>query len=90
MNGTTGAYRLTQADRLIGPFDGVRQKPMQNAMGVTPIYDDCVKEAELCGACHTINLPNVDADKNQPLEGYTEADQAVFNQAARNGSATLQ
>ncbi|SIT13121.1 Cytochrome P460 [Roseivivax lentus] len=89
MNGTTGVFRTTEADRLIGPFDDVRQKPMQNAMGITPMGDDYIKDSELCGACHTINLPNVDADTSEPLEGYTEADQAVFNQAARNGADFL-
>lgn len=89
MNGTTGVFRLTEADRLIGPFEGVRQKPMENAMGITPVADAYIKDSELCGACHTINLPNVDAPKDEPLEGYTEADQRVFNRAARNGAAFL-
>ncbi len=89
MNGTTGVFRLTGADRLIGPYDNVRQKPMENAMGIAPVRDGYIKDSELCGACHTINLPNVDADKDEPLEGYTAADQAVFNQAARNGSEYL-
>ncbi|WP_372833451.1 hypothetical protein [Puniceibacterium confluentis] len=89
MNGTTGVFRLNAADRLIGPFQDVRQKPMQNAMGLTPEHDDYIKDSELCGACHTINLPNVDASPDKPLPGYTEADQAVFNQASANGSAFL-
>ncbi|MFC6585296.1 hypothetical protein [Sulfitobacter aestuariivivens] len=89
MNGTTGVFRLSDADKLIGPYDDVRQKPMQNAMGITPEGDDYIKDSQLCGACHTINLPNVDADKTEPLEGYTAADQEVFNQAGRNGAAFL-
>ncbi|SNS41796.1 hypothetical protein [Antarctobacter heliothermus] len=89
MNGTTGVFRLNDADQLIGPFDDVREKPMQNAMGITPVKDDYIKDSELCGACHTINLPNVDAPKDKPLEGYTEADQKVFNEAAKNGAAFL-
>lgn len=89
MNGTTGVFRMTDAATLIGPYDDVRQKPMENAMGITPRHDAYIKDSELCGACHTINLPNVDADKTQPLQGYTEADQAVFNQASRNGAALL-
>ena len=89
MNGTTGVFRLTDADKLIGPFDDVRQKPMENAMGITPVHDAYIQDSELCGACHTINLPNVDARLDEPLEGYTEADQEVFNDAARNGAAWL-
>ncbi|MGY9047916.1 hypothetical protein P775_11445 [Puniceibacterium antarcticum] len=89
MNGTTGVFRLNNSDQLIGPFKDVRQKPMQNAMGITPMHDAYIKDSELCGACHTINLPNVDANQNTPLPGYTGADQAVFNQASVNGSNLL-
>lgn len=89
MNGTTGVFRLTDADELIGPFDDVRQRPMENAMGITPVGDDYIQSSQLCGACHTINLPNVDADPDVPLHGFTEAEQEVFNQAARNGADFL-
>lgn len=89
MNGTTGVFRLTEADRLIGPYSDVRTRPMQNAMGITPVQDDYIKDSELCGACHTINLPNVDAPRDVPLEGYSAADQEVFNQAAANAAAFL-
>lgn len=89
MNGTTGVFRLNEADELIGPYADVRVRPMQNAMGITPVQNDYIKDAELCGACHTINLPNVDAPLDEPLDGYSEADQAVFNQAGLNGAAFL-
>lgn len=89
MNGTTGVFRLNPADELNGPYEDVRVRPMQNAMGITPVHDAYITDSELCGACHTINLPNVDADPDAPLPGYTEADQAVFNAAARNGAAFL-
>jgi len=89
MNGTTGVFRMNQSDQLIGPFDDVRRKPMENAMGIRPVFDAYVKDSQLCGACHTINLPNVDADPNKPLPGYNKADQKVFNKAAANGAAFL-
>jgi len=89
MNGTTGVFRMSAADRLNGPYEDVRQKPMQNAMGIKPVHDPYIADSELCGACHTINLPNVDADPAVPLPGYTVADQAAFNQAAKNGAAFL-
>jgi cytochrome c553 len=89
MNGTTGVFRLNPADELNGPYRDVRVRPMQNAMGITPVHDAYIADSELCGACHTINLPNVDADPDGPLEGYTPADQAVFNASAQNGAAFL-
>ncbi|MFZ5962049.1 hypothetical protein ACOXXX_03780 [Thalassococcus sp. BH17M4-6] len=89
MNGTTGVFRLNKSDELQGPFSDVAVKPMQNAMGITPVQSDYIKDSQLCGACHTINLPNVDAPTDTPLEPYTEADQKVFNDAAANGAAFL-
>jgi mono/diheme cytochrome c family protein len=90
MNGTTGVFRLNAADTLIGPYSDVRERPMQNAMGITPVGDDYIKNSELCGACHTINLPNVDAPTDRPLPGYTVAEQAILNQAAENAVTFLQ
>lgn len=89
MNGTTGVFRLNDADKMQGPYADVRVRPMQNAMGITPVQSEYIKDSQLCGACHTINLPNVDASLSEPLEPYTEADQQVFNDAARNGAAFL-
>ena len=89
MNGTTGVFRYNEADELIGPYMDPKPRPMENAMGISPVGDTYIKDSEMCGACHTINLPNVDADLNKPLPGYTAAEQAVFNQAARNGANYL-
>ncbi|KHQ52870.1 hypothetical protein [Mameliella alba] len=89
MNGTTGVFRMTPADKLIGPFADVRQKPMENAMGITPVHDNYIKDSEMCGACHTINLPNVDAPTDAPLPGFTAAEQAVLNKAAQNAVSFL-
>lgn len=89
LNGTTGVFRYTPPDELIGPFADIHPKPMQNAMGIRPTFDGYVKDSELCGACHTINLPNVDAPTDRPLPGLTAAEQAVLNQAARNGADYL-
>ncbi|MDN3722340.1 hypothetical protein QW131_31815 [Roseibium salinum] len=82
-------FRLNEADKLVGPYKDVRKVPMQNSMGITPVHDDYIKDSEMCGTCHTINLPNVDANLKVPLEGYTAADQEVFNQAASNAAAYL-
>ncbi|WP_198671109.1 hypothetical protein [Oceanibium sediminis] len=84
MNSTTGVFRLNKANELMGPYSDVRQKPMQNAMGITPVHNDYIKDSEMCGTCHTINLPNVDAATDIPLPGFTDGEQAILNQAAAN------
>ncbi|SNT73834.1 hypothetical protein SAMN05444959_10614 [Paracoccus seriniphilus] len=89
MNGTTGVFRMTSADELIGPYADIRERPMQNAMGIKPVHDEYIKDSEMCGACHTINLPNVDAATDKPLPGFTAAEQKILNDAARNAVAFL-
>jgi cytochrome c553 len=89
MNATTGVFPYSPADQLNGPFDDVKTKPMENALGITPKYNPYIKDSQLCGSCHVINLPNVDADPDKPLQGLTAEEQAILNQAARNGAAFL-
>lgn len=89
LNGTTGVFRYNPADELIGPYADIHPMPMRNAMGITPKFDAYVKDSELCGACHTINLPNVDAPTDKPLPGFTAEEQAILNQAAKNGAEYL-
>ncbi|MEM9524087.1 MAG: hypothetical protein AAF982_08855, partial [Pseudomonadota bacterium] len=90
MNGTTGVFRMNPADALIGPFADVREMPMRNAMGITPVHNDYIGDSEMCGACHTINLPNVDAATDKPLPGFTEEEQKILNQAALNAVEFLE
>lgn len=89
MNGTTGVFRYTPPDELIGPFPDVAQRPMEHAMGIRPVHDDYIKDSEMCGACHTINLGNVGWPTDKPLPGFDAKEQAVLNQAAANGAAYL-
>jgi hypothetical protein len=32
---------------------------MKNALDITPVHQPFIKDSQLCGACHTINLPNI-------------------------------
>ncbi|HSR50279.1 MAG TPA: hypothetical protein VLV83_05585 [Acidobacteriota bacterium] len=86
MNSTTGVFPLGSRQELSGPFDDVRTLPMESALKITPVGDPYMKDSKLCGTCHTINLPNVDAPTDRPLQGLSAADQEVLNQAARNGA----
>jgi hypothetical protein len=53
----TGSFFVGPADRLYGPIDDPKVKPMENALGITPAHSANVKSAELCGSCHTVHLP---------------------------------
>ena len=56
---TTGRPVTTSPDQIVGPFKDVRTLPMENALGITPKYDAFIQQSQMCGVCHTINLPNV-------------------------------
>lgn len=59
---TTGQFSVGKADEVYGPFkdDTISVYPMENALGITPKFNEYTKSSRLCGSCHTINLPNVD------------------------------
>jgi hypothetical protein len=61
MKNTTGRFERGPDDVLNGPFDRVAVVPMQNSLGVTPKFNAFMKDSRVCGTCHAINLPNVDA-----------------------------
>ena len=58
---STGRFDMTPNDQINGPFD-VIEKPMRHALNITPTKNDFIKNSQMCGTCHTINLPNIGAD----------------------------
>ncbi|MHC4361993.1 MAG: hypothetical protein ACYSTZ_04135, partial [Planctomycetota bacterium] len=64
---TTGQFERNPADTLNGPFqdDGIRPVPMQHALGITPKYNKFTASSDMCGTCHTINLPNIGETHNE-------------------------
>lgn len=61
-NKINGEFDLGPADQLFGPFknDAIATHPMNEALGAKPHYSPYVTSAQLCGSCHTINLPVID------------------------------
>lgn len=58
----TGNFVTGPPDEIYGPYpsDTVKQKPMQNALGVTPMFGEQIKSSDLCGSCHNVLLPIFD------------------------------
>lgn len=73
----TGNFALNNPDEVYGPFDPVSAKPMEQSLGVTPKYNAFVTRSRLCGSCHTIDLPIVDAPANYP-EPKKSIEQATY------------
>src|SRR5262249_4971559 len=53
----TGSFLVGPTDKLYGPFEEPKVKPMKNALGVEPAHNPHIKSSELCGSCHTVHLP---------------------------------
>jgi hypothetical protein len=59
----TGSFLVGPPDRLYGPFEEPKIKPMKNAIGIEPAHNNNIKSSELCGTCHTVHLPVLVGDK---------------------------
>jgi hypothetical protein len=59
----TGSFPVRAPDAVAGPFENPKPKSMQNALGITPEHDAGMRSSEVCGTCHTIRLPVLDAGK---------------------------
>ncbi len=69
-NRSTGLFSTGRADQLIGPFasDQVAVHPMNESLGVKPVFSPLTKSARLCTSCHSINLPVIDKpDRIHPI-----------------------
>jgi hypothetical protein len=53
----TGSFLVGPPDRLFGPFEEPKTKPMEHALGIRPLHYAPVTSSELCGTCHTVHLP---------------------------------
>lgn len=67
----TGQFKLDPPDVLNGPYADVSTLPMQNALGVTPRQGNQITSSALCGSCHTIDLPILEAGKVYPGDGFS-------------------
>ncbi len=64
----TGAFLYTKADELGGPFENPSTPPMKNGLGITPVHDTFMKDSRICGTCHAINLPVLDAKSDAHVD----------------------
>jgi len=57
----TGRFQLTEPGQLGGPFEKPATTPMKHALNIIPVLDKYTQNARICGTCHTIHLPVLDA-----------------------------
>lgn len=67
-NSITGQFKQGKPTELFGPFANniIATFPMEDSLGIKPLYNSYVKSSRLCGSCHTIDLPVVDYPLKAP------------------------
>lgn len=75
-----GDFRVAPDGRVNGPFKDaeIATHPMKQALGITPRYDAYVTSSQLCGSCHTINLPIVDRPPVSTVARAHNVEQATY------------
>lgn len=74
---STGRFKRGPKDEFFGPFEKVAEIPMQQVLGVTPVHNEFITDSQLCGTCHTINLPNIGATEDRfPILNAAETNPA--------------
>lgn len=71
----TGNFVTGPADEIYGPYatDTVKQKPMQHALGLSPMQGEQIRSSELCGSCHNVLLPIYTNDGRRVGASYEQA-----------------
>jgi mono/diheme cytochrome c family protein len=79
-NRINGDLDFGPADQMYGPFesDTISTHPMKEALGVTPRHSSYIASSELCGSCHTINLPVVDHGAPSVAPSEHNVEQATY------------
>lgn len=80
----TGRFKVSaDATRIYGPYRDVVAKPMDHAIGLTPEFQPQIKSSELCGSCHTVFTPSLDAGKpytRAQFDALATSDKGVFHE----------
>ena len=66
-------FRLNGESRIFGPHRDPFPMPMRMMAGYVPEYGPHILESALCGSCHTVITPILDADGNQHGEFLEQA-----------------
>ncbi|MCA9129403.1 MAG: cytochrome P460 family protein [Planctomycetales bacterium] len=61
----TGNFYLGKPNEIYGPFkdDVLAPYIMEHSIGIRPKYSTYLQSSQLCGTCHTVNLPVVNWEK---------------------------
>ena len=57
----SGGYRIGEERKIFGPYEEPFSMPMRRMVDYTPTHSPHVHSSELCGTCHTLITPTLDA-----------------------------
>jgi len=62
--GYTGNFVTNEPGQVVGPYEteSIIQKPMQNALDISPTFASQISDSDICGSCHNILLPTFNND----------------------------
>ena len=77
-NENSGVLHFIGAPVAYGPFEKPFESPMQDLVGLLPIYSDHINDAGVCAGCHTLLTNSVDL--NGDFTGETFVEQATYHE----------
>lgn len=77
-NLNSGALNFAPQPVAYGPFEKPFEAPMQDLVGIIPVYSNHINDAGLCAGCHTLITESVDL--NGDFTGATFVEQATYHE----------
>ncbi len=74
----SGILNFMGAPVSYGPFEKPFTAPMQDLVGIEPIYSEHINDAGICAGCHTLLTNSVDLSGN--FTGQTFVEQATYHE----------
>jgi hypothetical protein len=68
----TGQFNVNKPNEIYGPYTDPLKLPMDHGLGMTPVAGPHLKSSALCGSCHAIKLPVLNAKGVQVGEEYEQ------------------
>lgn len=68
----SGGFQIGFDREMFGPHKGPDTQPMEFFVEYTPVYSEHIGSSELCGTCHTVVVPFLDAGGAPTGDGFLE------------------
>lgn len=68
----SGGFEIGFDREMFGPHQGPSTQPMEFFVNYTPVYSEHIGSSDLCGTCHTVVVPFLDAGGAPTGDGFLE------------------